>query len=113
MHSEHLAPPRFQHSFCRTLASSVQPVFKILDLHGVCHLGVSDRDGHGGQSSFDFVYQVVVGKDSEGLGDSFVEGLCHYVERVRRLIQIVDNDRARSERHACNLAYSPIVRPLV
>jgi hypothetical protein len=74
MHSEHLAQPRFQHSFCRAPASSVQPALKILDLHGVCRLGMSDRDGHGGQSFSDFVYPVVVGKDSEGLGDGFVRG---------------------------------------
>ena len=110
MQSKHLAQPRFQRCFCRALASSVQPVFKVLDLHGVCYLGMPDRDGNGGHSFSDVAYPVVSGKDGEGLGDSFVESLCRYVERVRRLIQIVDNDRAGSKRHACNLASSPIVR---
>jgi hypothetical protein len=55
----------------------------------------------------------VSGKDGEGLSDGFVEGLCRYVERVRRLIQIVDNDCAGPKRHEGNLAYSPIVRLLV
>ena len=106
MHSEHLAQPRFQDSFGRTLTSSVQPALKILDLHSVCHLGKSARDAHGGQSFSDFVYPVVVGKDSEGLGEGFVESLCRYFERVRRLIQIVDNDRAGPVRHACNLDWT-------
>ena len=72
-----------------------------------------NRDGNGGQSFSDVAYPVVSGKDGEGLSDGFVEGLRRYVERVRRLIQIVDNDCAGPKRHAGNLAYSPIVRLLV
>jgi hypothetical protein len=64
MHSEHLAQPRFQHSFGRALASSVQQALKIPDVHGVCHLGMPDRDGHSGQSFSDFFYPVVFGKET-------------------------------------------------
>src|ERR1017187_5237392 len=99
MQAQHLAQPRFQHCFRRALASSVQPLFKILELHGVCHLWMPNGDGNGGQSFSDVAYPVVSGKDGEGLSDGFVEGLCRYVERVRRLIQIVDNDRPGSKRH--------------
>lgn len=71
--------------------------------------GMPDLDCNGGHSFSDVAYPVVSGKN----GDGFVESLCRYVERVRCLIQIVDNDGAGSKRYACNLTYSPIVRPVI
>jgi hypothetical protein len=49
----------------------------------------------------------------EGLGDGFVERRGCHVERVRSLVQIMDNHCAGFERHEGNLPYSLFVRPYV
>jgi hypothetical protein len=46
----------------------------------------------------------------EGLGDGFVERRGGHVERVRSLVQIMDNHCAGFERHEGNLSYSLFVR---
>lgn len=43
---------------------------------------------------------------SEGLGDGFVQGLGGYVDRVRGVVQIVDDDGAGFKGHDGNLSYS-------
>ena len=58
MHSEHLAEPRFEHCFRRAPARSVQPVLKVLHLHGVRHLGMPDGDGNGGQPFSDVAHPI-------------------------------------------------------
>lgn len=45
----------------------------------------------------------------EGLGDGFVERRGRHVERVRSLVQIMDNDCAGFEGHEGNFQYSPFV----
>jgi hypothetical protein len=69
MQAQHLAPPRSQHRFRRALASSVQPLFKVLELHRVCHLWMPNGDGTRGQFFSDLACPVVSGKDGEGLSD--------------------------------------------
>jgi hypothetical protein len=49
--------------------------------------------------------------NAEGRGDGFVEEFCRHVERMRGLVQIVDNDGAGFKRHDGNLSYSPFVHP--
>ena len=48
----------------------------------------------------------------EGLSDGFVEGLGRHVERMRGVVQIVDNDGAGFKGHDGNLPYSLFVRQL-
>jgi hypothetical protein len=44
---------RLQRCFGRALAASVQPVFKVLDLHNMRNLGMPDLDGDGRESTSD------------------------------------------------------------
>ena len=53
---------------------------------------------------------VMTTQRGEGLGDGFVEGFCRHVERVRGLVQIVDNDGTSSKSHDSNLSCSLFVR---
>ena len=55
---------------------------------------------------------IMIAQRGEGLGDGFVQGFCRHVERMRGVVQIVDNDGAGFESHDGNLSYSPFVRPL-
>ena len=53
---------------------------------------------------------VVTACRGEGLCDGFVERRGRHVERVRSLVQIMDNDGAGFEGHDGNLPYSLFVR---
>src|SRR5215813_3714195 len=75
-------------------------------------LGMPDLHGHGSQSASDVADPVVTAQRGEGLCDGFVEGLGGHVDRVRGLVQIVDNDGTGFESHDGNLSYSPFVRLL-
>jgi len=55
---------------------------------------------------------VVTAQGGEGLGDGFVEGRGSHIERMRGLVQIVDNDGTGFESHDGNLPHSPFIRPL-
>jgi hypothetical protein len=52
----------------------------------------------------------LVAQRGEGLGDGFVQGFGRHVDRVRGVVQIVDNDGAGFEGHDGNLSYSLFVR---
>lgn len=69
-----------------------------------------DLHGNGGQSASDFTGPVLTAQGGEGLGDGFVQGFGRHVDRVRGLVQIVDNDGAGFESHDGNLSYSLFVR---
>src|SRR6266700_523494 len=99
VHTKHLPQPDLQRRFGRALTASVQPIFKVLDLHNMRNLGMPDLHGNGGQSSSDVPDPVMTAQRGESLGDSFVEGFCRHVERVRGLVQIVDNDGTGFKRH--------------
>jgi len=92
VHAKHLPQPRLQRCICRTLAASVEPVFKILNLHNMRNLRMPDLHGYGGQSLSYVPDPVVTAQRGEGLGDGFVQGLGGHVDRVRGLVQIVDDD---------------------
>jgi len=110
LQAKHLPQASLQHSFRRAFAASVEPLFKVLNLDDVRHLGLPDLNRYGGQSFADFAYPILDVKRSEALGNGFVKGFRRYVERVRRLVQIVDYDRAGFKGHASNLSYSLILR---
>ena len=57
-------------------------------------LGIPDLDSDGGQPFSDVADPVVTAHRGEGLGDRFVERLRRHVERMRGVVQIVDNDGA-------------------
>jgi hypothetical protein len=63
------------------------------------------------QSSSDVADPFVTAQRGEGQGYRFVKSFGRHVERVRGLVQIMDNDSALFDRHEDNLAYSPFVRP--
>lgn len=69
-----------------------------------------DLHGDGGQSASDVADPLVTGHRGEGLGDVFVRGFGRHVDRVRGLVEIVDNDGAGVKSHDGNLSYSPSVR---
>ncbi len=56
------------------------------------NLGMPDLHGNGGQSSSDVAYQIMATQRGESLGDGFGEGFGRHVQRVRGLVQILDND---------------------
>jgi GTPase involved in cell partitioning and DNA repair len=77
------------------------------------NLGMPDFHSDGGQSVADVADPVVTAQRSEGLGDGFVQGLGGHVDRVRGLVQIVDNNGAGFKSHDGNLPHSLFVRLLV
>ena len=109
-HSQHLPQPRLQHCVCRAFAASFQPIFKVLNFDDMRNLGMPDLHRNGGQTASDVADPVVAAERSEGLGDGFVQGLGRHVDRVRGVVQIVDNDGAGFEGHDGNLLYSLFVR---
>ena len=56
---------------------------------------------------------VVTAQRGEGLRDGFVKGFGRHVDRVRGLVQIVDNDGTGSESHNGDLSFSLFLRQLV
>ena len=110
VHTEHLPQPRLQDHVRRTLAASLQPVFKILNFDDMRDLGIADLHGDRCQSASDLTDPVLPAHGGEGLGDSFVERLRRHVERMRGVVQIVDNDGAGFKSHDGNLSYSPFIR---
>jgi hypothetical protein len=50
-------------------------------------------------------------KRDNGLCNRVIEGFRGHVDGVCSLIQIVDGDDTRFAAHACNLSYSPFIRP--
>src|SRR5438874_10454179 len=107
--AKHLPEPRLQRRFGGALAASVQPVFKILNFDNMRSLGMPDLDGYCGQSSSDLADPVMTAQRGEGLSDGFVQGFGGHVDRVRGLVQVVDNDGAGFEGHDGNLSYSPFI----
>ncbi len=73
-------------------------------------LGIADLHGDGGQAASDVCDPVLPAHRGEGLGDCFVERLGGHVERMRGVVQIMDNESARFESHDGNLSHSPFVR---
>ena len=65
------------------LATSVKPVFKILNFDDVRDLGIPDLHGDGGQAASDVADPVVTAHRGEGLRDGFVERFGRHVERMR------------------------------
>lgn len=61
-------------------------------------------------SAPDIVDPLVTAYHGEGLGNRFVERLGSQVERMRGVVQVMDNDGAGFERHEGNSSYSPSVR---
>ena len=100
----------FRTCLCRALTSPIQPVFKILNFNDVGDLRISNFHRDRSQSLSDVCDPLVTTRHSEGLGDGFVERRGGHVERVRSLVQIMDNDCAGFEGHAGNLPYSLFVR---
>ena len=74
-------------------------------------LWIPDLHGDRRQPRSDVADPVVTARDGEGLGDGVVKGLGRHVERVRGLVQIVDNDGTGFKSHDGNLSYSLFVRP--
>jgi hypothetical protein len=108
--AEYLPEPRLQRCLCRTLASPVEPVFKILNFDDVGELGISDLHGDRGQAFADIADPVVTAGGGKGLGHSLVERFGRHLERMRGLVQVVDDDSAGFEGHEGNLSYSLFVR---
>ena len=113
IHSEHFPKPRLHRRLCRTLATPVQPVLKILNLDDMRDFGIPDLHGDGGKSFSDVANPLVTADRGESLGNRFVETLSRHVERMRSAVQIIDNYGASFERHPDNLPYSLFVRPPV
>ena len=68
----------------------------------------SNRDAR--EALSDLADPVVTAQRGESLGDGFVQGLSSHVDRVRGLVQTVDNDGTGFESHAGNLSYSLFIR---
>ena len=77
------------------------------------NLGMPDFHGDGRQSFPDIADPVVTAQRGESLGNGFVQGLGGHVDRVRGLVQIVNNNGTGFKRHDGNLPYSPFVRLLI
>ena len=73
-------------------------------------LGVSDLHGNRGQAFADVANPVVTASGGKGLGHSFVERFGRHLQRMRSLVQVVDDDSAGFEGHEGNLSYSLFVR---
>jgi hypothetical protein len=106
------AATSLQDYFCRTPAAPVQPVFKILNFDNMRNVGMPDLHGNGGQSFPDLADPFVTAQRSESVGDSFVQGLGRHVDRVRDLVDVLDNNGAGFKGHDGNLSYSLFVRLL-
>ena len=59
------------------------------------HFGLPDLHGNSRQAPSDLADPVLRAQGGEGLSDRFVQRRCRDVERMRGLIQIVDNNSAR------------------
>ena len=63
------------------------------------NLWISHPDSDGRESCPDLTDPVARGKGGERLGDGFIKRLRCHIQRMRSVVQIVDNDRAGLGRH--------------
>jgi hypothetical protein len=80
--SEHLSQPRLQHRLCWTHDAPIEPILKVLNLHGVGDLGISDRNSDSRQSLTNLIDPRISTKGSEGLGNCFEQGFRCDFDRV-------------------------------
>ena len=97
--ADHHPKSRLERRICGTLGSTVQPVFKILNLDDMGNFRIPDLHGDCAKSFSDVANPLVTLDRGDSLGNCFVESLGRHLERMRGAVQIVDNDGAGFERH--------------
>ena len=105
-----MAHPRLHDHLCGTIDSTIEPHFKIVELHGVRHLGIPHPYGHSGHTLPDLADPTAGAQRGQSLRQRLIQGLSRDINGVGRLVKVVDNDSASLQGHESNLSHSSFVR---